>query len=153
MTAALPLLQLFQPLLSQSTSSMVSCAEREASCLQPGVPARQTPVKGTEHSPAQGNAGLSQLHFRECMWEVLPCIWALGVGNVVDQRPLARLWCCLSSGWCLQHPHAPGTSSGAGLKAAAACRRPVSLVTAGRRYFGKEAGSAGKDRPVSREGC
>ena len=59
--AAQPLLQLFQPLLLQSASPMVSCGKGEASCLGLGVPTRQLPVKGAEPSPVRGDAGLSQL--------------------------------------------------------------------------------------------
>lgn len=57
--AAQPLLQLFQPLLLQSASPMVSCGKGEASRMELGVPTRQTPVRGAEPFPAQGDAGLS----------------------------------------------------------------------------------------------
>lgn len=87
---AQPLLKLFQPLLLQSVDPIT--------CVSLGAwgPHQTDPSEGCRALPSAGLCGcvatVSALDFKGCIWEVLPCIWALGAGCGAAQRPLAGLW-------------------------------------------------------------
>lgn len=124
-----------------------------------GVPTRQTPVNGAELSLLRGYVGLSELAlpwisrsvYGKCCPAFGLCEWA--VGQPRGPWPGHGWgWHCLSLGWCLQLPCTLEPQHWCTVKEADAYRSPVSLVTAGRRYFGKEAGSARKSRQVSGDG-
>lgn len=108
------LLQLFQPLLLQSLSPMVSCGKGAASCMEPGGPLqadysewhRALPCAGGSGSVAAGSAP----DFTGCVWELLPCIWALAVSCGAAQRPLDGLWMGLALSQPRMVPEAPGRS-------------------------------------------
>lgn len=111
-----------------------------------GGPRQAAPAEGTERSPAQGLrlCGSRLCRCRGLVGKVLPLIRALGAGCGAA-RPGWGWGCgCLSPGWYPQLPRPPMCA----LQGAAADRSSVSLVTAGRRYSGKEAGRARKGRQV-----
>lgn len=83
---AQPLLQLFQPVLLQSVDSM-ACVS-----LGAGGPHQAEPSEGcralTSAGLCESVAAGSALDFKERVWEVLPCIWAMGVGcGAAQWRP------------------------------------------------------------------
>lgn len=107
-------------------------------------------MEGPEPSPVQGAAVLRQPPLPGVGGVCGRCCPALGLWERAVGQPGVPWpgcgwgWHCLSAGWCPQLPRAPMCA----LQGAAADRSSVSLVTAGRRYFGKEAGSARKGRQV-----
>lgn len=95
-------------------------------------------------SPSGGHrAGAAAAGGQGCVREVLVLLRALGAGCGAAGVPWPG-WGCLSPRWCPQLPRPPMCA----LRGAAADRSSVSLVTAGSRYSGKEAGSARKGLQV-----
>lgn len=142
--AAQLLRQLFQPLLLQSASPMVSCGEKHLAWGR-GSPSGRPQRRARSPPPRRGCGSVaagSAPDCRGCLGKVLPCLWALGAGRGAARRPLAGLW----MGLALPRPGlVPAAALRCGEPAAGrAAGSPVALVTAGRRYYGKEAGALGR---------
>lgn len=119
---------------------MVSYGKAEAPCLRPGVPAWQPQRR------AQSAAVVRQPRLPEVRGVCGRCCPSFGLWEGAVGQPGVPWpgWGCLSPGRCPQLPRPPMCE----LRGAAADRSSVSLVTAGSRYSGKEAGSARKGRQV-----
>lgn len=111
--------------------------EGRSTLLVPGGPRQAAPAEGTEREPPLPEV-------RAVCGRCCPSfgLWERAVG----QQPGVPWpgWGCLSPRRCPQLPRPPVCA----LRGAAADRSSVSLVTAGSRYSGKEAGSARKGRQV-----
>lgn len=116
-----------------------------------GGPPRADPSEGRGALPRAGGAGPSRPappRIAGGVWgRCCPAfgLWERAVGQPGGPWPGCG-WGrrCLGPGWCPRLPCAAGSQQRGELREAAACRSPVALVTAGRRYYGKEAGALGR---------